>query len=146
VQLAAIGVGRGYRYYLPGSVRTRQANARVALSPLRRQALWSPELKTWIRQILPKISKGDPAYAQFLELFSEFDILKDRNSARRQVAQFYRTWLKKFEGIPPEGRPLALYQDFSSAYVLGKTLDDIPEPENVKKPSRLAEQFMMTSL
>jgi hypothetical protein len=145
-QYAGIGVGRGYRYYIPGSVRTRQANVRVALSPLRRQALCSPELKTWIKQILPKISKGDPTHAQFLGLLNEFDILKDRNSSRRQVAQFYKGWLKKFEGIPTDGRPLALYQDFSSAYVLGKTLDDIPDPENLKSPSRLAEQFMMTCL
>jgi len=145
VQFAAIGVGRGYKYYIPGSLRTRPANVRVALPPLRRQALWSSDLKTWIEDALQKIPKNDIAHEQFSDVLRHFHMLGGKKQARRQIARFYRGWLKKFEGIPLEGRALALYQDFSSAYVLGKTLNDIPG-DDVRSPSRIAEQFMMTCL
>jgi hypothetical protein len=81
---------------------------------------------------------------QFAEILSQFNILRDKKQAREQVARFYAAWLKKFEGVPQAGRSLALYQDFSSAYVLGKTLQDVPD--DVRSPSRVAEQFMMTCL
>jgi hypothetical protein len=145
VQFAAIGVGRGYRYYIPGGPRLKPGNTRVVIAPLRRQAVWSPGLRAWIKEILLKIPKGDPAHTQFLDLLNNFDILKDPKASRRQVAKFYRAWLKKFEDIPEEGRALALYQDFSSAYVLGKSLHDIPG-DDVRSPSRIAEQFMTTCL
>jgi hypothetical protein len=145
VQFAAIGVGRGYKYYIPGSLRTRPANVRIALPPLRRQALWSSGLKTWIEDALLKIPKNDIAHDQFSDVLKHFHVLGGKRQARRQVAQFYGRWLKKFEEIPPEGRALALYQDFSSAYVLGKTLNDIPG-DDVRSPSRIAEQFMMACL
>jgi len=144
VQCAAIGVGRGYQYYIPGGRLPQSSNNRVALPPLRRQAVWSSNLKTWIEDALEKIPSSDAAHEELSKVLKQFPILRDKKQARRQVAQFYREWLKKFEVIPLEGRALALYQDFSSAYVLGKTLNDIPD--KVKSPSRLAEQFMMTCL
>jgi hypothetical protein len=143
-QCAAIGVGGGYQYYIPGGHLLQSSKIRVALTPLRRQAVWSSELKTWIEDALKKIPKNDSANEQLSQLLKQFQILKDKKQARKQVALFYGGWLKKFEGIPLEGRALALYHDFSSAYVLGKTLKEIPD--KVKSPSRLAEQFMMMCL
>jgi len=144
VQCAAIGVGRGYQYYIPGGRLPQSSNNRVALAPLRRQAVWSSELKTWIEDTLKKIPKNDLAHEQLSQLLKQFPILKDKKQARKQVALFYGAWLKRFESIPLDGRALALYHDFSSAYVLGKTLKEIPD--KVKSPSRLAEQFMMMCL
>jgi hypothetical protein len=144
VHSTAIGVGRGYQYYIPGGRLPTSSKNRVALAPLRRQAVWSSALKTWIEDAVQKIPKTDTAHEQLSDLLKHFQILGDKKQARRQVARVYKEWLKRFEDIPLEGRALALYQDFSSAYVLGKTLNDIPD--KVKNPSRLAEQFMMTCL
>jgi len=144
VTYPALGVGRGFQYYIPGGALPKAAKARVALPPLRRQAVWSSNLKTWMEASLQKIPTSDPAFVQFSDTLKQFAALKDKKTARRQVAEFYKLWLKKFEIIPQDGRPMALYQDFSSAYVLGKTLSDIPDQP--KSPYRIAEQFMMISL
>jgi len=143
VQCTAMGVGRGYQYYVPGR-RLPPSNARIALTPLRRQAIWSSGLKTWLGHACDAIPSSDASHAQFAEILNQFNILSDKRQARAQVARFYAAWLKKFEGVPQAGRALALYQDFSSAYVLGKTLQDVPD--DVRSPSRVAEQFMMTCL
>jgi hypothetical protein len=140
----ALGIGRGFQYYIQGGAVPKAANARIALPPLRRQAVWSSNLKTWIENSLQKMPTSDPAFAQFSDILKQFPSLKDKKTARRQVAEFYCAWLKKFESVPPDGRSMALYQDFSSAYVLGKTLSDVPDKP--KSPYRIAEQFMMVSL
>jgi hypothetical protein len=145
VEFTTLGVGRGYQYYIPGDPQLTSSKVRVALPPLRRQAIWSSGLKEWIEGTFEDIPKGDPAYSELSEVLSQFSLLKDKLRARRQVAKFYREWLGKFESIPAQGRMLALYQDFSSAYVLGKTLDDIPDSK-VRSASKIAEQFMMTCL
>jgi hypothetical protein len=148
VQHTAMGLGRGYQYYLPGGPPMQAAPPRLALPPLRQQVEWCRELKVWIESALKeKIPKGDPAYAQFLDVLRQFHALQHKNQGRLQVARFYRDWLRKFEGIPTEGRALALYQDFSSAYVLGKTLGDIPQPKDEMRTAwRVSEQFMMACL
>jgi hypothetical protein len=145
VQYTTTGAGRGYQYYIPGGPAPKSSNARVALAPLRRQAVWSSDLKAWLESALKIIPKTDAAHQQFSDILNQFLILRDKKQARSQVANFYKEWLKKFEAVPVQGRPLALYQDFSSAYVLGKTFDDIPD-KVLRNPSRLAEQFMMICL
>jgi hypothetical protein len=145
VDFAAIGVGKGFQYYVPGG-RLLEGNPRVVLAPLRRQRTWSPRLREWIETSLPKIPKSAPAHSEFSTILKNFHLLSDREQARLQVARFYKEWFKKLEESSPEGRPLALYQDFSSAYVLGKSLDDLPPPEKPRNPSRVAKQFMVSCL
>jgi hypothetical protein len=63
------------------------------------------------------------------------------------VAKFYMAWLAKLESVPAGGRPLALYQDFSSAYVLGKKLKPLPlEQKEVPDPALIAKQLMVNCL
>ena len=144
-QFAAIGVGKGFRYYIPGD-RLQEGNPRIALSPLRRQRTWSRELREWIENALLKTPKGSAAYTEFSSIVRNFQILNDREQARMQVARFYRDWFKRIEESSPESRALALYQDFSSAYVLGKSLKDLPPPETPRNASRIAKQFMVSCL
>jgi hypothetical protein len=145
VHFAAIGVGKGFRYYIPGD-RLQEGNPRIALSPLRRQRTWSGALRDWIENALLKIPKGTTAHTEFSSILRNFQILNDREQARMQVARFYGDWFKKIEETSPESRALALYQDFSSAYVLGKSLKDLPPPETPRNASRIAKQFMVSCL
>jgi hypothetical protein len=142
IQFPAVGLGKGYQYYIPGG-RLMRGVVRVALPPLRRLAIWSSELKGWVEASLSRIPESDPAFADFLAILKNFQVLGNEDQARLQVAQFYSNWLKRLEAVSAPGRSLALYQDFSSAYVLGKSLKDLPSTGNqVRSPSRLAKQFM----
>ena len=149
VKFAAIGLGNAYQYHIPGGPPPPPANKRVALTALRRWAVASPDLKQWIQKNLnERISKTDPAHAQFLEV--ERLIERAMNSddlGRRQIARFYKEWFDKIASAPHSGRALALYQDLSSAYVLGKTLTDLPKNEpGSRKPDRVARQLMLNCL
>jgi hypothetical protein len=67
---------------------------------------------------------------------------------RSQVAGFYREWLKELAVIPTSGRALALFQHFSSAYVIGKMMvEPLPPTEKTARaPGRVAEQLMLSCL
>jgi len=142
----AISVGKAYQYYVPGN-QFSSAAVRVALPGLRRMALCSPELKSWLQESAAKIGQGNPVSEEFKKLERQTASLRlNEELAKRQVAGTYREWLAKLESTPREGRAVALYQDFSSAYVLGKSLPDLKGPETVKNPSRIAKQFMNNCL
>jgi len=142
IDYPAIGVGGGYQYHLPGGT-AKKAKSRVALAPLRRWAIWGPKLKDW----LSKVPKDDDAYRELRDLEKDFNRFSDDEAARAQLARFYKRWFEKIEGVNPKGRALALFQDLSSAYVLGTSLQDLPEEEGTaRKPGRVAEQLMLWCL
>lgn len=149
VKFAAIGLGNAYQYHIPGGPPPQRPNKRIALTPLRRWVVASPDLKRWVQKNLgERISKTDPAYAQFLGAETLIErAMHSEEGGRRQIARFYKEWFDKIASAPPSGRALALYQDLSSAYVLGKNLTDLPdnEPGN-KKPERVAQQLMLSCL
>jgi hypothetical protein len=145
VRFPAIGVGRSYRYYIPGG-RQKEGRPRVALAPLRRLAIWSGDLRRWLKDALEALDRHDPARADFSALLHEFDFLSDRDRARRQVARFYSGWLAKLEAVPSSSRALTLYQDLSAAYVLGMGLKNLPSTEKVKSPAKVAKQLMVNCL
>ncbi|HEX7422632.1 MAG TPA: hypothetical protein VF311_01920 [Terriglobales bacterium] len=140
----AIGLGIGYQYHVPaGKRRPKPAKRRIALPPLRRWATVSRELEAW----LAGLPKNDPAYKELRDLAPRFSKYTLEDEARRQVARFYKAWFDKIADTPASGRALALYQDFSTAYVLGKPLPDLPEDEKTaRRPERIAEQFMLQCL
>lgn len=141
---AAIGLGVGYQYHVPGVATPMQkAKTRIALPPLRRLAIAHPGLREW----LAKVPKSDLAYRELHELHRTFDRFMINDGARSQVARFYKTWFDTIAALPPAGRALALFQDLSSAYVLGKPLHDLPEDEKTaRRPERIAEQLMLQCL
>jgi hypothetical protein len=146
VQHPAITVGKAYQYYVPGN-QFSSASVRVALPGLRRMALCSPELKSWLQESAANIGQENPLSEEFKKLEKQTSaFLTNEQLARKQVSASYREWLAKLESIPREGRAVALYQDFSSAYVLGKALPDLKGPEAAKNPSRIAKQFMNNCL
>lgn len=145
VNFAAIGVGKGFRYYVPGD-KLQEGNPRIALPPLRRQGEWSLGLRAWIESALTRIPRNSVAHTEFSGILRNFQIFNDKHQSRLQVARFYRDWFERLEEASVESRALALYQDFSSAYVLGKSLTDLPEGQTPRSPSRIAKQFMVSCL
>jgi hypothetical protein len=66
---------------------------------------------------------------------------------KKQIASFYKSWIARIESIPNDGRALVLFQELSTAYVLGKNLPDIPsETGRARKPWVVAQQLMLNCL
>lgn len=144
LRYSAIGLGNSYQYHIPGSV-IMGGKSRVALSPLRRWAIATPALKTWLEKASSQLAPSDPTSAEFSAMAKDFGRLQA--DGRPQIAEFYKRWFDKFATLPPSGRALALYQDLSSAYVLGKTLPMLPKEEKTaRSPARVAKQLMLSCL
>ena len=140
VRHPAIGIGNSYQYHLPGGVLT-SGKTRIALPPLRRWAIASSQLGDWLRQAIKQLPEGDKAHIQLAEISRDFNRIS--LDGRPQVAKYYKDWLDEIASVPEKGRALALYHDFSSAYVIGKRLPDLPPGEQTaRKPYRVAKQFM----
>lgn len=142
----AISLGTAYQYYISGGF-PRPPKTRLAIPPLRRWAVAERPLKTWLDDVLEQIDPSDTEYKHFLYLRDNFSILSIQETARDQVAKFYRKWIDKLEDTPAPGRALALYQDLSSAYILGKQLKELPRKEAPgRAPEKVAQQFMLNCL
>jgi hypothetical protein len=128
VRFPAIGLGGSYKYNIPG-LKLPKGKERVALRPLRRWAITSPQLKNWLAETVAKLSPNDPARAEFAAIEKEYSKLQMPSHGKIQIASFYKSWFDKFSSLPQAGRALALYQDLSSSYVLGKTLEKLPKEE-----------------
>src|SRR5208282_3091014 len=129
----AIGVGLGYQYFLAGSP-TRQAKARLALSSLRRRVSVAPQLKSWLDTAIGKLAASHPARDEFIEIRRQFTALSELDAAREQVAKFYKHWLDPVGLTPKAGRSMALFQDLSAAYALGKSLPEITGEGTARRP------------
>jgi len=147
VRFPAVGTGRSYQYSVPGrEPQSSTAKTRLAIPPLKRTAV-SIALRRWLPDALRTLAKTDPAYAEFAALLKNLDHLQPKNRARRQVAEFYRDWLVKLESVPANSRALTLYQDLSSAFVLGSRLKPFDRDlEDVPNPAIIAKQLMVNCL
>jgi hypothetical protein len=144
IRYPAIGLGNSYQYHLPGGLM-KQGKTRVVLPPLKRQAVASGQLANWLRQAIRLLPKGDTAFSQLNEVLRSFGQLS--TDSRMQVATFYKDWFDRIAAVSPPGRALALYQDLSSAFVIGKKLPDLPKDERTaKKPWQVAKQLMVNCL
>lgn len=143
---SAIGMGNSYQYHIPGNV-VLGGKSRIAISPLRRWAIATPDLRKWLNDVLTQLPPGDPSATEFSSLLKEFSRLQQPVEGRRQIAEFYKGWFDKFATLPPPGRAVALYQDLSLAYVLGKALPQLPDEEKTaRSAARVAKQLMLNCL
>lgn len=157
---AAIGVGRGYQYHVPGGPM-RRGVSRVALPPLRRRAIVCPGLRSWLSAAAERLSEygvestdlsqteawlGN-AISELGGLGADFGRLGVGQVSRGQVAAFYKRWYESIAQVSSGVRAFALYQDFSFAHILGKALDALPKGAGrPRQPDRLAQQFMLSCL
>ncbi len=147
VQFPAIGLGRGYQYFIPGA-QVRRGKLRLPLPPLKRWAEVSGEtetsktLKDWLTKALKTLSRDDSAYKQLRELHASYDKLTNDVAARGELAKFYSRWCAELQAAPPAGRAFTLWQALSSAYVLGKQLPRLPEGGTSGDPARVPKLLM----
>jgi len=145
VDYPVIGIGLGYRYYLPGGT-AKQPSARLALTPLRRRASVA-QLKTWLNKVIGELGASHPARLEFANLAKQFHVVSSRERAREQVAKFYKQWFDAIAVTPQEGRSMAIYQDLSAAYVLGKSLPNMGSNEKTaRRPEAVVEPLMLSCL
>ena len=141
----AIGIGLGYQFFLAGST-ARQPRARLALSSLRRRVGVGPQFKNWLDTATAKLATSHPARAEFIALRSQYSALSGLDAAREQVARFYKNWIDLIEATPKAGRSMALFQDLSTAYALGKSFPEIPDEGTARRPEAVAEPLMLSCL
>ncbi len=141
----AIGIGLGYQYFLAGSP-ARQAKARLALSSLRRRVSVEPQIRSWLDAAIGKLAALHPARAEFIEVRKQYTALSQLDAAREQVAKFYKHWIDLIGFTPKVGRSMALFQDLSSAYALGKSLPEIVGEGTARRPEAVAEPLMLSCL
>jgi hypothetical protein len=144
VRYPAVTLGNRYRYHLPGG-RAQKASTRIALDPIKRLVVAKPELKHWLAESLKTIPTSDPAHVELRALLEKFNSLWQGDN-RDQICNVYRRWLDSIAAAPMPGRALALYQQLSSAYVLGRTLGELPEEGLSRRPERVAQQLMLLCL
>jgi len=143
----AFGLGKGYQYFIASGTR-RTGSARIALPPLKRLVVVEGELEEWLKKARKHL-KGDPITSLAFE-----DILRNlknyyaNETAHMQVAKFYKEWISSYDNLPPDGRALALYQDFSNAFVLGKKIKRLlpPSAKSARAPEKVVQQFMLNTL
>jgi hypothetical protein len=146
VDYPAIGLGGSYKYNIPGQ-KLPKGKVRVALKPLRRWGIASPNLRAWLLKTISSLSNDDRVKADFVVLERDLAKLQAQPNGKLQIAGFYKEWFDRFSSLPQAGRALALFQDLSSSYVLGKTLDPLPKEEGTsRRPERVAQQLMLNCL
>jgi hypothetical protein len=137
----AIGIGSSYQYHLAGGPSTTPAT-RIAIGPLRRRVNVA-QLRPWLEKTLKKIGDKHPAYSEIDRIQKRLTLLSDVDLAREQVARFYKHWVDMLSTTPTSGRSLALFQDLSSAYALGRTLPDFPNEGTARRPESVVEPLML---
>ena len=147
VKYPAIGLGNAYQYRLRGGV-LKSGKTRVAIPPLRRCVVASPQFAIWLKRVMEEMPRESDAYPGMASLFRDYNrIATNPDQARAQIAGFYKEWFDKIAAVPPPGRALALFQDLSSAYVFGKGLPALPRDEgSARRPERVAQQYMLSCL
>lgn len=141
----AIGVGSGFQFFLSGG-HTRSASARIAIPSLRRRVLVSPTLGPWFDAAIAKLGASHPAHAEFVDLRKKLTVLSETARAREQVATFYKQWFDGIASAPKAGRSMALFQDLSAAYALGKSLPPFEDEGTARRPESVAEPLMLSCL
>jgi hypothetical protein len=141
----AIGIGSGYQYFLSGGYAS-QPSVKLTLPSLRRRVGVGPQFKMWLDSAVAKLSPSHPARAEFNDIRKQYPILSAPEAAREQVARFYKEWIDLIAGTPKAGRSMALFQDLSAAYALGKSLPDLTDEGTARRPEAVAEPLMLNCL
>lgn len=145
VDYPAIGVGSGYQFFLSGG-HAKQPSVKLALPSLRRRVGVGPQLKLWLDDAISKLASSHPAHAEFSDIRKRFTVLSQTEPARQQVAGSYKQWFNAIASAPKAGRSMALFQDLSAAYALGKSLPDLPDEGTARRPEAVAEPLMLSCL
>ncbi|MBX3372501.1 MAG: hypothetical protein KF817_01590 [Phycisphaeraceae bacterium] len=145
VDFPAIGIGSGYQYALPGG-HANPPSARLALQSLRRRVKVGPSLRVWLDAAITRLAPSHPAHGEFSGIRGNITVLNHRERARVQVAKAYKGWFDTIASTPKAGRSMALFQDLSAAYALGKSLPDLEDEGGARRPESVVEPLMLNCL
>lgn len=106
----------------------------------------NPALAKWLDASIAKLGPAHPAHAEFVDLRKKLTVLSDAARAREQVATFYKRWFNGIASAPKTGRSMALFQDLSAAYALGKSLPPFDDEGTARRPEAIAEPLMLSCL
>jgi hypothetical protein len=105
------------------------------------------ELEIWLANAAAKLPAGSPERQELEAIKTLLPKLQQGDAGKRQIAEVYKNWVSKIEAVSPSGRALALYQDLSTAFVIGRNLPDLPSDEGTaRRPERVAQQLMLNCL
>jgi len=139
----ATALGVGYHYHSPGLTPRKDPIARLVVRSLRKRIRAGDQLKGWLDRCVDTLDAADDRRPELDELKKKFAHLV-QDGGRRQVATAWRDWFAEVAELSPPSRPLALYQEFSRAFLLGKALPSVPtETGSAKKPYQPAQQLMI---
>jgi hypothetical protein len=139
----ATALGAGYHYHPPGVAVRRDPLARLAVRSLRKRMRAPDELRDWLGRCLKGLDEEDDRRPELEDLRRKFSHLV-QDGGRRQVATVWRDWFAEVAELSPPSRPIALYQEFSRAFLLGKSLPPVPsESGSARKPYQPAQQLML---
>jgi hypothetical protein len=141
----AIGIGGGYQLLLAGG-SAKPAAVRLMLPSLRRRVR-AAQLDAWLDAALRTLGRSHSAYTELSNIRNRYALLSDPDAARRQVATNYKRWFDLVAGVPRTGRSMALFQDLSAAFALGRSLPHFgPDEGAARKPEAVAEPLMLNCL
>jgi hypothetical protein len=142
----ATGLGAGYHYHPPGLAPRREPVARLAVRSLRKRVRAPDQLRDWLGRCAAGLDGEDDRRPELEDLKKKFASLV-QDGGRRQVATVWRDWFAELADLSPPSRSLALYQEFSRAFLLGKALPPVPsETGSARKPYQPAQQLMLHSV
>jgi len=96
-----------------------------------------------LEDALGRLDPKDSAFQEISDLNENFELFLERDLARNQVAEFYKSWFDELESVPTAGRPLALYQVLSSAFVFGKKMPKLSKAEGSGGDAAIVAQQLM---
>jgi hypothetical protein len=138
-----IGVGSGYQYFMSGG-HAHYPTARAAIPSLKR-LVEVDHLDGWLQDAMRALPDEHSAQEEFGEILGQLDDLNDPAVARAQVVGFYKAWYDSIDQAEESERSGILYEQFSSAYKLGRKLPDIPK-ERPRRPEAVAQMLMLSCL
>ena len=104
-------------------------------------------LSQWLDDSMKILGASHPDYMELAKMRKQIEILSGPDTSRIQVAKFYKNWYDLIATKPRAGRSIALFQDLSAAYALGKSLPDFDKSEDTaRKPESVVEPLMLNCL
>lgn len=137
--------GSGYAYTPPGRfVITGSPKSRIALEPLKKRVCLDLLFQNWLQTVISQMPATSPERSVLVEVARDFSLHSTQQACKRQIAGVWFEWIAQLLELPSSGRSVALYQNFSQAFMLGKTMNSrIPsERSNAQNPYVPAELLM----
>jgi hypothetical protein len=145
IEYPLIGIGSGYKLFVAGGI-ANQSKSRIAIPSLRRRVQVTNDLGIWLDKAIARLASSHPAKNEFSDIRKNLTIYNDPTRAKEQVAGFYKKWFDSIAAVPASGRSMALFQDLSAAYALGKSLPPIDDEGTARRPESVVEPIMLSCL